>query len=102
MITLANGSRYFVPEFTSKRLIIDTLRKSHYQTFFELVTKCRDETYEISDSHRMILQKLEVMDVKEKIYAVVKDIILTSVEGEGNDMKLKPFMSFSAKVTAKL
>ena len=56
--------------------------------FWELVLVCQDDSYEPMAARAAELKKSGLMLPDGSIHAAIRDIVLSSVEGEGADMKL--------------
>lgn len=97
LIKLKNGteeakSLIAAVEMSTNRLLSDGF--PYPMAFWELVRACKDVTYEPNHLITIELVLLGLMERDGRVHESVKNIVLSSVEGEGLDMKLVPPVAY--------
>lgn len=86
-VKLKNGSEAVEVLVETTMISLTSLREENTIAFFELVQKCRNPQHIMFGDAKEIAQKFGLIE-QGKIHDVIKDIILSAVEGDMLDMKM--------------
>ena len=56
--------------------------------FYDIVSLCRDSNYQVFGSNLQLLKNLALVGEDGRVHESIKNIVLSSVEGEGLEMSL--------------
>jgi hypothetical protein len=88
MVKLKNDSEAPESAVVTTMRNLDFLMKKNPIAFYELVQKCRNPKHDMLENTNAEVEKLALMQ-SGSIHEITKNIILSSVEGEGLGMTLK-------------
>ena len=87
VIKLKNGSEEALTLVTTISLSIRELLNNKPMALYDMVMKCRDDSYSIFGNNTNTLKNLALLGEDGKVHNSIKNIVLSSIEGEGLDMK---------------
>jgi hypothetical protein len=88
MIKLKNGATIPHPHYTATWVSINSLMNKNPIAFYELVMICRDPTHQLFGNTTIKLQELALLDESGQPHSSTRDLVLSSVRGEGLEMSL--------------
>jgi hypothetical protein len=87
LVKLKNGSEEARVLVVATNLSIKTLMEKNPMAFYDLVEKCRNKDYKFFGDNEKILEDLSLIN-NGRPHESIRNIILSSVEGEGLEMTL--------------
>ena len=88
VVKLKNGSEEFGPAVYATVFALKKLFQNDPIAFFDLVSKCRDQNHQFSSDAETRLKALAIVDSDGTIHSIVKNVVLSAVEGDGLKMKI--------------
>ena len=87
IVKLRNGSEEPKPIVVATILSLKSLMETKPITFYELVMKCRDRNHQLFGVSSQDLKALRLIGEDESVHESIRNIVLSSAEGDGLDMK---------------
>lgn len=87
-VTLKNGAAEFKPLVTVTMSSLRSLLQDKPIVFYELVMKSRDPNHKFFGRSGNDLKVLSLVQADERIHDSIRNIVLSSAEGEGLEMVL--------------
>ena len=78
---LNNGATYPKAQIEQAVALIESLRRRQPGNFFELVKMCRFPRHELNEICQQSLREANLLDKKDEVKDIIRDIILSSVVG---------------------
>lgn len=88
-VTLKNGfDGYTRSQVGVMTVLLRSLLDDDAVLFYELVMRCRDSNHEFFGTCGVKLQEMQFLDHKQMPHGMVRDIVLSSVTGDGLAMEM--------------
>lgn len=87
-VKLKNGAEEAKGLVNITFMILQDLSKKNPILLYELVKKCRDRSHRFFGNTGETLRSMELVQSDHSIHSSIKHIVLSSVEGEGMEMRL--------------